>query len=174
MTFDLQSFQKQPTSNWGHWLIQGGRGTGKSTALHIAAGERARAGEHVLVIDPWIDAVRGLGRVAGTLYQHEGDADWRYQQDQLRFESGGTISALNPRGYMPAFLQARTFETVMLDDVNTISVVRSDAAAERRLHELLRNLRRRGTVRWAEVIVGATDTGVPKTEHTDIPTTTEE
>lgn len=172
MTRDLLPAQEQPTENWGSWIISGGRRSGRTTALVVAAGQRAAAGERVAYVDPWVDP-RRLPSKVGWLLQEFGVADFAVHaaSGEIRFPSGGAIVPMNPGLGQGARPVMQPYDSVFIDDATEVS----DPMRERALLSLIRELRHRGAKRWAEAMLAPPASGpLLRSEHLTIPTPEED
>lgn len=157
MTGTLLPAQKQPTGDWGRWLVTGGRRSGRTTALVVAAGQRAAVGERVAYVDPWTSVKRLPSKLVWLLRQF-GIADFvvHASTGELRFPSGGVLVPIHPSG--PGRALFGVHESAFIDDASEVT----DPQRERALLTVIRELRHRGTRRWAEAML--IDGGALKSE----------
>lgn len=168
---DLFDYQKQPSSNWGLWQVIGGRGTGKTTGLQIAAAQRAQAGERVVYVNPWQKPVRIVSDIAMNALRVGITADQfvvHAATGELRFPSGGVVIGMTPGGAR-AIGGMREVDTVMYDDLLPRELD-DNPRRTRMIQDFIRVLNHQARPkRIAEAITAATSTGTPVSAHEDIP-----
>ncbi|UTF52303.1 tRNA(Met) cytidine acetyltransferase TmcA [Natronosalvus rutilus] len=102
-------------------VLEADRGRGKSSAIGLAAGCFAAAGDHVLVTAPaWANAAEAFARASELL---EGCGDLEGGSDRngrrLRTVDGGTIEYAPP---LEAVSRAETADVVLVDEAAALSV----------------------------------------------------
>ncbi|USZ72279.1 tRNA(Met) cytidine acetyltransferase TmcA [Natronosalvus halobius] len=102
-------------------VLEADRGRGKSSAIGLAAGCFAAAGDHVLVTAPtWANAAEAFARASELLAGRgdlEGDPDRNGRR--LRTVDGGTIEYAPP---LEAVSRAETADVVLVDEAAALSV----------------------------------------------------
>jgi hypothetical protein len=97
---DLLPWQQEPKGDYEGWIITGGRGTGKSTAIHLALARRAVNGEACMLIvgsDPtyW---TRRLGDLIEKELGLDPVEDFQVSlvASAIHFREGGLIRVMLP------------------------------------------------------------------------------
>lgn len=113
----LQEHQVRPDGEWSSWWVLGGRGSGRTYAVIVAAIEEAAAGRHVEYRNGYSrgaqDSAMALAAQLVVEMQLDQHVDMRRHRRVIRFEAGGSIDFTESSG-------GKTIDTSVIDGFDRI------------------------------------------------------